>query len=68
MLNSPPRGATVSNSRALIQLFAGLNANEDYESVTDNWNQAAEAGIDGAVDAAVIPDLFPGARATDCAA
>ena len=64
VLNGPPRGAAVTNSRALIQLFAGLKADEDYESVTVNWNQAAAAVIDGTVDAAVIPDLFPGVRVT----
>ncbi len=68
VLNGPPRGAAVSNSRALIQLFAGLKANEDYESVTVNWNQAAAAVIDGTADAAVMPDLFPGVRVTQIGA
>jgi len=64
VLNGPPRGAAVSNSRALIQLVAGLKADKDYESVTVNWNQIASAMIDGSADAAVITDLFPGPRVT----
>ena len=64
VLNGPPRGAATSNSRALIQLFSGLKANKDYESVTVNWNQVASAVIDGSADAAVITDLFPGPRVT----
>ena len=68
VLNGPPRGAAVSNSRALVQLFAGLKADEDYESVTVNWNQMPAAVIDGTVDAAVIPDLFPGVRVTQIGA
>ena len=68
VLNGPPRGAAVSNSRALVQLFADLKADEDYESVTVNWNQMPAAVIDGTVDAAVIPDLFPGVRVTQIGA
>ena len=68
VLNGPPRGAAVTNSRALIQLFAGLKPDADYESVTVNWNQAASAVIDGTADAAVIPAVFPGPRVTRAAA
>ena len=68
VLNGPPRGAAVANSRALIQLFAGLKPGEDYESVTVNWNQAAAAVIDGTADAAVLTALFPGPRVTQIGA
>ena len=64
VLNGPPRGAATTNSRALIQLFGGAKFDEDYESVTVSWNQAASAVIDGTVDAAVIPAMFPGPRVT----
>jgi TRAP transporter TAXI family solute receptor len=64
VLNGPPRGAAVNNSRALIQLFGGLKADADYESITVNWNQAAAAIIDGTADVAVIPVAFPGPRVT----
>ncbi len=62
VLNGPPRGAAVTNSRALIQMFGGLKVDEDYESVTVSWNQAASAVIDGTADVAVIPAVFPGPR------
>ncbi len=68
VLNGPPRGAAVSNSRALIQLFGGAKADADYESVTVNWNQAASAIIDGTADVAVIPVAFPGPRVTQAGA
>lgn len=68
VLNGPPRGAAVANSRALIQMFAGLKPGEDYESVTVNWNQAAAAVIDGTADAAVLTALFPGPRVTQIGA
>lgn len=68
VLNGPPRGAAVANSRALIQLFAGLKSEEDYESVTVSWNQAAAAVIDGTADVAVIPAMFPGPRVTQVGA
>ncbi|MYK30629.1 MAG: C4-dicarboxylate ABC transporter substrate-binding protein, partial [Boseongicola sp. SB0670_bin_30] len=68
VLNGPPRGAAVTNSRALIQLFGGLKVDKDYESVTVNWNQAASAIIDGTADVAVIPAVFPGPRVSQAGA
>lgn len=68
VLNGPPRGAATTNSRALIQLFGGAKFDEDYESVTVSWNQAASAVIDGTADAAVIPAMFPGPRVTRASA
>lgn len=68
VLNGPPRGAAVANSRALVQLFGGAKAGDDYESVTVNWNQAAAAVIDGSADAAAIPVMFPGPRVTQASA
>ncbi len=64
VLNGPPRGTATLNSRSLVQLFSGLKSDEDYESVTVNWNQMASAMIDGSADAAVIPAVFPGPRVT----
>ncbi len=64
VLNGPPRGAATTNSRALIQLFGGSKFDEDYESVTVSWDQAAASVIDGTADAAVIPAMFPGPRVT----
>ena len=68
ILNGPPRGAATQNSRALLQVFGGLNSEKDYESVTVSWNQMASAIIDGTADAAVVPATFPGPRVTQASA
>lgn len=68
VLNGPPRGAASTNSRAIIQLFGGLKAEADYESVTVNWNQAGTAIVDGTADVAVIPVMLPGPRVTQAGA
>ncbi len=68
VLNGPPRGAATTNSRNLIRVMTGLKHEEDYESVTVSWNQAAPAVIDGTVDVAMIPELFPSGRITQVAA
>ena len=68
VLNGPPRGTAALNSRSLIQLFTGLKSDENYESVTVNWGQMAQAMIEGSVDAAVIPVMFPGPRVTQASA
>lgn len=64
VLNGPPRGTATGNSRSLIQLLGGLKAEEDYESITVNWNQMAPAIIEGSADVASIPVMFPGPRVT----
>ena len=68
ILNGPPRGTAALNSRSLIQLFTGLKSKDDYETVTVNWSQMPSAIIDGTVDAAVIPVMFPGPRVTQASA
>lgn len=68
VLNGPPRGTAALNSRSLIQLFTGLKPEDDYESVTVNWSQMPAAIIDGTVDAAMIPVMFPGPRVTQASA
>lgn len=64
VLNGPPRGAATSNSRALAQVFGGVKHEQDYESVTVNWNQASAAIVDGTADVGLIPVQFPGPRET----
>ena len=64
ILNGPPRGAAVTNSRGLARLFGGVKHEQDYESVTVNWNQASAAIVDGTADAAVLTVHFPGPRET----
>ena len=68
VLNGPPKGTATINSKSLIQLFAGLKSDEDYESVTVNWGQMPTAIVEGSVDAAVIPAMFPGPRVTQAGA
>lgn len=68
VLNGPPQGTAALNSRSLIQLYTGMKSDEDYESVTVSWGQMAQAVIDGTVDAAVVPVMFPGPRVTQAAA
>ncbi|MFL2790040.1 MAG: TAXI family TRAP transporter solute-binding subunit [Paracoccaceae bacterium] len=64
ILNGPPRGTAALNSKGILQLMAGLKAQEDYESVTVNWNQMPQAIIEGSVDAVLVPAMFPGPRVT----
>ena len=64
VLNGPPRGAATSNSRAIGQIFGGVKHEQDYESVTVNWNQASSAIVDGTADVGMIPVQFPGPRET----
>jgi TRAP transporter TAXI family solute receptor len=64
ILNGPPRGTAALNSKGILNLMAGLKADEDYESVTVNWNQMPQAIIEGTVDAVLVPAMFPGPRVT----
>lgn len=68
VLNGPPRGTMAINSRGLIQIFGGLEAGKDYESVTANFNQMATVMIEGSADAAVLGTNFPGPRVTRASA
>lgn len=62
--NGPPRGAAVSNARAVIQLTAGLKEGDGYKGVQVNWGQAVKTITDGSADAIVLPILFPDYRIT----
>lgn len=64
ILNGPPRGAAVTNARAVIQLTAGLKEGDGYKGVQVNWGQASKTTMDGTVDAVVLPILFPDSRIT----
>ena len=68
ILNGPPSGAATVNSRNLLRLFSGLDPETGYESVTVNWGQASATVVDGTVDAALIPELFPSGRITQAGA
>jgi TRAP-type uncharacterized transport system substrate-binding protein len=66
--NGPPRGAALSNSRAIIQLATGLKEGEGYKGVQVNWGQAVKTITDGSADAVVLPVLFPDSRITQALA
>ena len=66
--NGPPRGAALSNARALIQLAAGLKDGDGYKGVQVNWGQAVKTITDGSSDAVVLPILFPDSRITQALA
>jgi TRAP-type uncharacterized transport system substrate-binding protein len=66
--NGPPRGAALTNARAIIQLAAGLKEGAGYKGVQVNWGQAVKTISDGSADAVVLPILFPDSRITQALA
>ena len=64
ILNGPPGGAAVNTTRGLVKIVAGLDDGKDYEGVQVNWGQATETFMQGTVDAAISPELFPSPRLT----
>lgn len=62
--NGPPRGAAVTNARAVIQLTTGLKEGAGYKGVQVNWGQATKTIMDGSADGVVLPILFPDSRLT----
>ncbi len=66
--NGPPRGAAVTNARAVIQLTTGLKEGDGYKGVQVNWGQAVKTITDGSADAVVLPILFPDSRITQAVA
>ncbi len=66
--NGPPRGAALSNARAIIQLVAGLKDGDGYKGVQVNWGQAVKTITDGSAEAVVLPVLFPDSRITQSVA
>lgn len=62
--NGPPRGAALTNARAVIQLATGLKDGEGYKGVQVNWGQAVKTISDGSADAVVLPILIPDSRIT----
>jgi len=66
--NGPPRGAALSNARAIIQLATGLKEGDGYKGVQVNWGQAVKTITDGSAEAVVLPILFPDSRITQALA
>ncbi len=66
--NGPPRGAALTNARAIIQLTAGLKEGDGYKGVQTNWGQATKTIMDGSAQGIVLPILFPDSRITQALA
>ena len=66
--NGPPRGAALSNARAIIQLAAGLKEGDGYKGIQVNWGQAVKTITDGSAEAIILPILFPDSRITQALA
>ena len=64
VINGPPRGAALTNGRALIKLVTGLEDGKGYEGVQVNWGQMVKTITDGSGDAMVLPITFPDTRIT----
>lgn len=64
VLNGPPRGGALAQSRQIIQLITGLKDGDGYTGVQANWGQMAKSVTDGSSDAAILPSSFPDARVT----
>ena len=62
--NGPPRGAALTDSRAIIELATGLKDGEGYPGVQVPWPQANDVFTSGRVEASVVPHLVPSGRAT----
>jgi len=66
--NGPPRGAALTNARAMIQIVAGLKEGEGYEGIQANWGQATTVITGGGPDAIVLPEVFPSGRTSTMSA
>jgi len=66
--NGPPRGAALTNARAMIQIVAGLKEGDGYEGVQANWGQATTVISGGGPDAIVLPEVFPSGRTSTMSA
>ena len=62
VVNGPPRGAALTNARALVRLITGYVDGKDYKGVQSNWGQMVKTITDGTGDAMVLPVTFPDAR------
>ncbi len=62
--NGPPRGAALTNARAVVKLATGLEDGDGYSGVQVNWDQAVKTMTDGSADAFVLPSSFPDGRHT----
>ncbi len=68
VVNGPPRGAALTNARALVKIVTGLSDGKDYKGVQANWAQMVKTITDGSGDAMVLPIYFPDTRITRASA
>ena len=64
ILNGPPRGAALTNSRGILTLVSGVDDGKGYKGIQDNWGQMAKTITDGSADGMMLPVTFPDARIT----
>ena len=64
ILNGPPRGAALTNSRGILTLVSGADDGKDYKGIQVNWGQMAKTISDGSADGMMLPVTFPDARIT----
>ena len=62
VVNGPPRGAALTNARAMVRLITGYVDGKDYKGVQANWGQMVKTITDGTGDAMVLPITFPDSR------
>ena len=62
VVNGPPRGAALTNARAMVRLITGYVDGKDYKGVQSNWGQMVKTITDGTGEAMVLPVTFPDAR------
>lgn len=68
VVNGPPRGAALNNSRSIIQIVTGLKDGDGYTGVQADWGQITAVISDGSAEIAVLPEVFPSGRTTQLAA
>lgn len=64
ILNGPPRGAALTNSRGILTLVSGVEEGKDYKGIQMNWGQMLKSITDGSADAMMLPITFPDNRIT----
>lgn len=64
ILNGPPRGAALTNSRGILTIVSGADEGKDYKGLQVNWGQMAKTISDGSADGMMLPITFPDNRIT----
>jgi len=64
ILNGPPRGAALTNSRGILTIVSGVEEGKDYKGLQVNWGQMPKPISDGSADGMMLPITFPDNRIT----